>query len=488
MYDTVFSLIHLLFCEIIEGNYTEGRLLECIRQLVPVHGFMLRLRDIEDDNLCVIAVEPHSHYERLSKDLFLLRDSIRDEMPTGTSQLLAGTQEVAIRPRGRLIKTKMSHISINFALSATRLCTFSIYHFGENFYTGEHISLIARLENPLKKALPQILKWGALNPIQQTRQQRLRIHTAPGNAVQSTVQPIGRDSSLKSVLAQVFSHAQLDIPVLVTGEPGTGKTFIANFIHYHSHVKGANRITVQCRRTFFTQTWLEGMAQSTVILEEVELLCREKQQVLLDILKAQELDRALCRPLGSACIIATTSADLRMLVQEGKFLEPLWHRLGAFVINLPPLRERDKDLPEFLNLIMDNISHELNTCFLFRPGKIEIRALVAALRTSNIRELHAAAMLACLRLRCQPAPVTVSAEDILDVLEKSTTEIGALFSLDQVCINHIARVLHSTGHKISGAGGAAETLGMNPSTLRAKMRKLNISVHKQTAIQGSVKT
>jgi PAS domain S-box-containing protein len=299
---------------------------------------------------------------------------------------------------------------------------------------------------------------------------------------------VGQSAAIKSVLKKAEQVASTDAVVLLLGETGTGKELIASTIHEISKRKARPMVKVNCAAIPATliESELFGREKgaytgalsreigrfeladrSTIFLDEIGDLPIELQAKLLRVLQDGEFER-----LGSsktlrvdARVIAATNRDLRADVKEGKFREDLFYRLSVFPISIPPLRERREDIPALVHHLLwelclrmgrDIESIHPDTLKSFQqyswPGNIrELR---------NVIERH---------LILNPGPVFRA-----DVQELEMTSAPAGQNLDEVERNHLLQVLQNIRWRIRGKGGAAEVLGLKPTTLEARMKKLGI--------------
>jgi len=161
--------------------------------------------------------------------------------------------------------------------------------------------------------------------------------------------------------------------------------------------------------------------------------------------------------------------------RDGRFREDLWFRLNVFPIEIPPLRERRGDLPALVQHFLERKARELKLGTTPRLADGELDTLRTYGWPGNVRELEnmiERAMIVCrdrpLRLNLGgPSPPAASATPDAD-------DEGPLLTLDEVAARHIRRALALARGKIHGSGGAGERLGINPNTLRSRMRKLGI--------------
>lgn len=309
---------------------------------------------------------------------------------------------------------------------------------------------------------------------------------------------VGASFGLKGVMDMVQQVAARDSPVLLLGETGTGKDLIANAIHQSSNRKDGPYIAVNCgaipdslldselfghEKGAFTGALsqkrgrFERANQGTIFLDEIGELPLAAQVRLLRVLQNREIERVGGDKSISVDIriIAATNRDLEAMIKEGTFREDLWFRLNVFPINIPPLRERVADVPALAEFFIDQKTIELK----IRPKpKIQadtLKALEAYHWPGNVRELE----------NIIERALIISQGPFLDVPDlvpsqrpKTTIQPRSasdrLPSFDETVTAYLTEVLDITSGKIHGAGGAAEITGLNPSTLRSKLRKLGI--------------
>ncbi len=305
---------------------------------------------------------------------------------------------------------------------------------------------------------------------------------------------IGESPALQRVRQLIAQVAPTDSTVLIQGETGTGKELVARAIHENSarrerplikincaalprelveselfgHEKGAFTGALQQRRGRF-----ELADGGTLFLDEVGELPPEAQAKLLRVLQEREFERVGgTRSLRvDVRVIAATNRDLHAESHASRFRTDLYFRLNVFPIALPPLRERREDIPRLLKHFAARTARRLgreidgvSSSFIERasaydwPGNIrELENLVErTLIMSNGGPLDTN------ELYASPTPAV------------PVTSQAAYASLQEIERTHIRRVLESTRWKIEGDLGAARILGLNPSTLRGRMRKLGI--------------
>ncbi len=301
---------------------------------------------------------------------------------------------------------------------------------------------------------------------------------------------VGESPSLRRVLKQAETVAKTEATVLVLGETGTGKELIARAIHRLSPRKDRTFVKVSCaaipaglleselfghERGAFTGAITQKIGrmeladQGTLFLDEVGDLPLELQPKLLRALQEKEIER-----LGSTRsiqvdvrLIAATNRNLEQMVKTGEFRSDLYYRLRVFPILVPPLKERQEDIPILVRYFTQKHSQRMNRKITDIPPET-MAALTRWHWPGNIRELEnfieravilstgstLRAPLAELQSHAPSAPEATS----LEVAERE----------------HILRILRETRGVISGPNGAAARLGLKRTTLNSKMRKLGI--------------
>jgi formate hydrogenlyase transcriptional activator len=299
---------------------------------------------------------------------------------------------------------------------------------------------------------------------------------------------VGQSQSLQRILVKVNQVAPTDAPVLLLGETGTGKGLIARSIHNASKHSDRPLIQVNCGALSpsLIESELFGHEKgafsgavnrrvgrfelahgTTLFLDEIGELPLELQSTLLRVLQDGEFERVG----GSQTIktnvrvIAATNRDLAREVEEGRFRPDLWYRLSVFPISVPPLRERMEDIPLFVSWFVDKYGTWIGKKFN-RVSQKTIKALKGYPWPGNIRELENL---------IERAVITSSEGNLqIEIPAQTGFHPDKTLSLQEVERDYILSVLENVKWKIEGHGGAASKLGLKPSTLRFRMKKLNI--------------
>jgi transcriptional regulator with GAF, ATPase, and Fis domain len=299
---------------------------------------------------------------------------------------------------------------------------------------------------------------------------------------------VGRSPGIRRVLQQIQQVASTASTVLLLGETGTGKELFATQIHELSPRRNRAMVRVNCaaipptlieselfgrEKGAFTGALARQVGRfeladhSTIFLDEIGDLPSEVQVKLLRVLEEHQMERlGSPRPITvDVRIVAATHRDLERRVKEGAFREDLYYRLNVFPISVPPLRERKEDIPS----LVWRFVHEFSKCFGRPIESIDADSLAALQQYAwpgNIREL---------RNVVERAMIGATTPRLIVALPKTSAPpaTGGPKLVD-VAKEHIRGVLENTGWRIRGAGGAAERLGLKPTTLETRMAKLGL--------------
>jgi PAS domain S-box-containing protein len=301
---------------------------------------------------------------------------------------------------------------------------------------------------------------------------------------------VGTAAPMKSVYEAIEKVAGTDSTVLITGETGTGKELVARAIHSASRRKDKVLVKVNCaalpaglieselfghEKGAFTGATSRKIGRfelangGTIFLDEIGDIPLDLQNKLLRVLQEGEFER-----LGDSQtrktdvrVIAATNRDLSDAIEQGAFRSDLFYRLNVFPIAVPALRERKKDVPLLVRHLVMKYSVKLGKNIESIPQGA-MNALMAYDWPGNVRELENVIERAVI--------LTAGTElELGDWLTRSPTAGAARIpTLDELERDHIARVLAATGWRVRGDAGAAALLGLKPTTLEARMKKLGI--------------
>ncbi|UCG06943.1 MAG: sigma 54-interacting transcriptional regulator [Desulfobacterales bacterium] len=297
---------------------------------------------------------------------------------------------------------------------------------------------------------------------------------------------IGKSEAIRKMLSRAEQVAETDSTVLILGETGTGKELLARAIHKHSARKERQMVKVNCaalpptlieselfgrEKGAYTGAMNRQIGRfeiadgSTIFLDEIGELPLELQAKLLRVLEEGQFER-----LGSpktisvnVRIITSTNRDLARAVAEGRFREDLYYRLNVFSITVPPLRDRSEDIPLLVWAFVKEFEKSMGKTIENIPQKT-MAALQGNPWPGNVREL---------RNIIEQAMIVSQGTTLMIQLPGGSEHSGNIL-LKDVERNHILRILRQTGWRIRGTNGAAELLGLKPTTLEARMKKLKI--------------
>ena len=306
-------------------------------------------------------------------------------------------------------------------------------------------------------------------------------------------QIIGQSPGIKQVLHQAEQVAAADCAVLLSGETGTGKELIAQEIHRLSRRRERLMVLVNCaalpsalveselfgrERGAYTGALTAQIGRfqvadgSSIFLDEVGELSMEVQAKLLRVLQEGEFQR-LGNPKTvkvDVRVIAASNRNLAEEVHKGRFREDLYYRLKVFPIEIPPLRERSEDIPSLVFAFVEEFSTRMGKKITKVPRNA-MEKLQGHSWPGNIRELR----------NVIEHSVILTTGDMLKLSVLGDTPIRELeaVTLAEVEREHILKILERTGWRIKGPRGAAERLGLEPSTLYSRMQKLGIPNRRQ---------
>jgi transcriptional regulator with GAF, ATPase, and Fis domain len=313
--------------------------------------------------------------------------------------------------------------------------------------------------------------------------------------------------SMRRFMARVHAVAVLDIPVLILGETGTGKSRLAHYIHCRSQRRKMQFVKVNCPAMASTlfESELFGHAkgaftgaatkrvgrfelahQGTLFLDEIAELNQEMQSKLLHVLDDSCFERVgeSVSLSVDARLIAATNVRMREAVTEGKVRSDFYYRLSSCTLEIPPLRDRVEDIPALSSFFVTQLSSKYSLP-LIQLSQDLLHRLQTHCWPGNVRELRN--VISALLIR-KSISGTLSREDVDEALrtdavaypEASSVAIQApqnppsTCSLEEVERQHIVQALARTQGVISGPKGAAKMLGLSRSTLQRRMAKLGI--------------
>jgi DNA-binding NtrC family response regulator len=309
-------------------------------------------------------------------------------------------------------------------------------------------------------------------------------------------QIVGTSAPMRRLYTLIESVAPTDATVLLMGESGTGKELVASAIHKHSRRKRRHFVAVNCAAltesvidselfghaagaftgaTSNRRGLFEEATEGTLFLDEIGEVPPATQIKLLRAVQEGEV-----RPVGTnqpvtvdVRLIAATNRDLRQEVQEGRFRQDLYYRLNVVSITLPPLREREGDIPALTHHFVQKYAARLDRSVTgISPEAMD--RLVGYPWPGNVRELENAIEHAVILTRGEIITDGALPAQLLDPPSSRAVRSYAARPLKEVEREHIIKTLEVTGWQVEGRTGAAAVLGLKPATLRSRMQKLGI--------------
>jgi transcriptional regulator with GAF, ATPase, and Fis domain len=411
------------------------------------------------------------------------------------------------------VKASVSLLALVFPVAGGFHSGLTLAAYGDNRYRKEHVDLLNSLSEDLSAIAGGVLS--AIGKDSRNGKKLSNIMEIRNLLEHQRIDlSLNSQSGLKNILNQVEQVGPLDSPVLIIGETGVGKELIARLLHGVSKRSRGPFIAVNCgalpeslldselfgyEKGAFTGAsqqkpgYFEQADKGVLFLDEVGELTLQAQTKLLRAIQHQVFHRVGgTTPVSvDVRVIAATHRVIPDMIRSKTFREDLWYRLNVFPIEVPPLRDRKSDIPLLVQYLVNSKLYEMNLSFEPVLAPEAMGQLTSYDWPGNIRELQNVLERALILSRGTPMsfPHLVSrTAGNQDENELFSYGEGKFPSMDQMIARHIHKSLELSKGKIGGPGGAADLLGMNPSTLRARMKKLNIRIGKVPKSLGSIKT
>jgi formate hydrogenlyase transcriptional activator len=382
------------------------------------------------------------------------------------------------------------------------LGTFGAVKYQDNAFSGD-IEFLTQIANQVAIAVENALAFGEVRELRdQLAKEKLYLEDEIRSEMNFT-QIVGRSACLRRVLKQVATVAPTDSTVLVYGDTGTGKELIARALHDLSSRRSKPFVKLNCaaiptglleselfghERGAFTGAIAQRIGRfevadgGTIFLDEIGEIPLELQTKLLRVLQEREFERlGSSRTLRTdARLIAATNRDLEAMVSEQKFRSDLFFRLNVFPVHVPPLRERQGDIPLLVRHFTQQFSRRMKKVIETIPSEA-MDALCRYHWPGNIRELQNVIERAVI-ISAGPA-LRVDVTDLKfpkaghpaeePASPKLTNTLHDV--LNETQRQQILKALKECNWVVSGPSGAAAHLGMKRSTLQLRMHKLGIA-------------
>jgi transcriptional regulator with GAF, ATPase, and Fis domain len=359
-------------------------------------------------------------------------------------------------------------------------------------FQPEDCEIVARLAPQISLALENLFAFEQIESLRQRLELEKTYLLDEIKTSHNFEEIIGSSKPLREVLRQVEMVAPTEATVLVQGETGTGKELIARAIHNSSPRRGRALVKVNCaslpaqlieselfghEKGSFTGAIDQRIGKfeladgGTIFLDEIGELPLELQAKLLRVLQEKEIERVGGKGMISVDVrvIAATNRDLRREVDAGRFRSDLFFRLDVFPITIPPLRQRPHDIPLLAQHFIERISKKMGK----QITAIREKGMQEMLRydwPGNVRELEHVLERAVI-LSSGP---TLDLAHLTGLRSTAAPETSTFKTMEEAERDHILAVLKHTRGRISGSNGAAELLGLKPTTLESRLKRLGI--------------
>ncbi len=469
---------------------------QALRKILPFDAMVLTLYDAKKDVLRVAALEG----ALLAKPW-----GVGTEIPREGSHWGCILDQRQPLVRGDLTQARRSatehellragiHSYVVVPLMAKRktLGTLNMASRAPDRYTDEDAAFLMEVAYQVAQAIENMLAYEEIAELK-TQLERENLYLQEEIKTKHNFDQIVGDSPVMAKMLQAIETvAPTEATVLICGETGTGKELVARAVHNLSPKRHKPLVTVNCaalpanlveselfghEKGAFTGAVARKIGRfeladgGTIFLDEIGDLPLELQAKLLRVLQESEFERVG----GSQTIkvdvrvIAATNCELAKAMREERFRSDLYYRLNVFPITVPPLRERRVDIPPLVQSFVKRYGAKLGKQIEAIPQR-RMAALQAYAWPGNVRELE----------NVIERAVILSQGPGLELGDWGPPPGGAaaggapLPTLDDLQRQHILEVLELTGWRVSGVSGAAELLGLKPTTLEARMRKLGI--------------
>jgi formate hydrogenlyase transcriptional activator len=476
------------------------------RRVMGCDGVGITLADSDNTHLRIYALDyPFKDESYQEESLVPIDDDVSGAVFRSGQPWCGSVQEARRLGLKESAQPEVGTVCILPLVSRGRvLGTFGVVKYQENGFTGD-IEFLTQIANQVAIAVENALAFGEIRELKdQLSKEKLYLEDEIRTEM-NFAQIIGNSASLRKVLKHVETVAPTDSTVLIYGETGTGKELIARAIHDLSPRRSKPFVKLNCAAipTGLLESELFGhekgaftgaIAQrsgrfevadgGTIFLDEIGEIPLELQTKLLRVLQEREFERlGSSRTLRTnARLIAATNRDLEAMVSEQKFRSDLFFRVNVFPVHVPPLRERQGDIPLLVRHFTQEFSRHMKKVIETIPSAA-LDALCRYQWPGNIRELQNVIERAVIISTGPTLSVDVSdlkfpkASHAIEETTslKSPTTGGLHDVLEQSERQQILRALEQCNWVVAGLNGAAALLGMKRSTLQQRIRKLGIA-------------
>jgi formate hydrogenlyase transcriptional activator len=429
-------------------------------------------------------------------DIAVEEDAVaRKVIETGRPLLLNREELAQLDPPHKIVQAEGFNALCLLPLTSRGRCLgiLGLGRLRDDPYTQDDAGFLMQVARQVALAVENALAFGEIRELKdQLAQENLYLEDEIRNEM-NFAEIVGRSDALRRVLQQVETVAPTGSTVLIYGETGSGKELIARAIHDLSPRASKPFVKLNCAAipTGLLESELFGHEKGaftgavsqrigrfelgnhgTVFLDEIGEVPLEIQPKLLRVLQEREFER-----LGSsrmlrtdARLIAATNRDLAAMVEKQEFRMDLFYRLNVFPVYVPPLRERQEDIPLLVRHFVQQFSRRMHKTIDTIPSTT-MNSLARYHWPGNIRELQNLIERAVI-LSAGPA-LKVPLADLKTRATLNNTAKNE--TLEEAERRHMLAILEEAKWVVAGPNGAAARLGMKRSTLQFRMQKLGIS-------------
>jgi len=474
------------------------------RRVMGCDGVGITLPDCDTTELRIFALDFPLKDESVQEEDLLPVDDNVSRTVFRTGKLWCGSVQEARRMGMRGSRhPEIGTVCILPLVSRGRILgIFGVIQYEDNAFAGD-IGFLSQIGNQIAIAAENALAFGEIRELRdQLTKEKLYLEDEIRTEMNFS-QIIGNSSSLRRVLKHVETVAPTDSTVLIYGETGTGKELIARAIHDLSPRRSKPFVKLNCaaiptglleselfghEKGAFTGAIAQRIGRfevangGTIFLDEIGEVPLELQTKLLRVLQEREFERlGSSRTLRTdARLIAATNRDLEVMVSEQKFRSDLFFRLNVFPVHVPPLRERQGDIPLLVRHFTQQFSRRMKKAM----DKIPSASMDALCRyhwPGNIRELQNVIERAVIISTGPALSIDVSdlklpkSDRTAERSASSNSANGTLHNvLEETERQQIRKALRQSNWVVAGPNGAAAHLGMKRTTLQQRIHKLGI--------------
>lgn len=497
----------LQICGSLDADEVLRGCLDFLKNYMPLEFVELSIYDRDFGGVRIISVASDIDLPPMANPVPLSAEArALIETKTGDVVIMHHPEEDAISREmsASMGLDEMSGVVLHLKVKEERLGVLAVFARGLSRFNAEHARLLLLLHDPFAIAMANALRYREVMQLKDllkddNRYLRKELHKISGESI------VGEKFGLREVMEKVRQVSALDSQVLLLGETGVGKEVIANALHYSSprlsgpfirvncgaipeslldselfgHEKGAFTGAVARKRGRF-----ERADGGTIFLDEIGELPPAAQLRLLRVLQSREIERVggIEQISVDVRVIAATHRNLEEMVKTGGFREDLWYRLNVFPIIIPPLRHRREDIPALVSHFIERKARQMKITQRPVPESFALERLQGYDWPGNVRELENAVERELIRSQARtpgaPLPFSDFARSVPEqralAPASKLPEPDEITNIDEVLAMHIRRIMERTGGRIQGNSGAAKLLGVHPSTLRHRLRKLGI--------------